>query len=700
MKISKNQKYIISKARLKKQILKHTNENLFISSDLSIPQLKKYLSDKGDIINTPDDKGETILSYSIIRNKTEVSKYIISNFNNINLNYYDKNGKSYLHKAVLMKNYEMMTELIDKGINVNCQDNNGNTPLHLATIPGDPRAIKILVYGHGRVNMVNSRGETPMILARNNGNLRCINAILKKKNFTNLEIDCGDGLLEYGNGNIIGNKGDQLKDSFQGRNHSFNLIYSNLSSWNNNEVCTTGLFSRRNNSKDNEKIVLDFMEDKEMDIGNTNDGEEEHKIIGEFEINNINDIDNNNNELGSRSAIKLSNTLSLPKEQIELISYQGSPKNFTLKGSSSNANNNFTSSNNKNSGQIKQKEILHPNLNFENFINSNDRSLNHIEITDENINLTEELNSPSNRINESNFPLKIIDEINCNLSSSQSFLSQHNSSRLNKESFSKEGDIYTQIFSKKNDIDTNYLNSTKTLKVYNYNITHDFRSTKNICENIITDSYITTINNDEYIFLKEINMEKYIDCLISNGFDDIGVIIEQSKRGIGVTERNLKEACVPILGDRAKIIVHIDEYAGNFNFQNYNKDKVYHEYKGREDEYILELERWLKGIKMDMYIDNFIACGYYSLDLILIQMLSKQPHTEELLENEIKIDKIGYRARIMNKLKEDAIKYNNKMISLYGKRKKGGNNHNNSSKKEKMVFERKDDGPSCQCLIA
>ena len=181
MKISKNQKYIISKARLKKQILKHTNENLFISSDLGIPQLKKYLSNKGDRINTPDDKGETILSYSIIRNKTEVSKYIISNFNNINLNYYDKNGKSYLHKAVLMKNYEMMTELIDKGINVNCQDNNGNTPLHLATIQGDPRAIKILVYGHGRVNMVNSKGETPMILARNNGNLRCINAILKKK---------------------------------------------------------------------------------------------------------------------------------------------------------------------------------------------------------------------------------------------------------------------------------------------------------------------------------------------------------------------------------------------------------------------------------------------------------------------------------------------------------------------------------------
>lgn len=698
MKISKNQKYIISKARFKKQILKHTNDNLFISSDLDIPQLKKYLSDKGDIINTPDDKGETILSYSIMRNKNEVSKYIISNFNNINLNYYDKNGKSYLHKAVLMKNYEMMTELIEKGINVNCQDNNGNTPLHLAVIQGDPRAIKILVYGHGMVSMTNNKGETPMSLARNNGNLRCINAILKKKNFTNLEIDCGDGLIKPGDGNIFSNKGEEFKDTFHGRNHSVNLIYSDLSSWNNNEVCTTGLFSKRNNSKDNDKIVLDFMEDKEMDIGN-NDEKEENKIIDEFELNNINDIDNDNNELGSHSAIKPINTLSLPKEQFELISYQGSPKNFTLKGSSSNANNIFTSSNNKNSSQIRQKEILHPNLNFENFINSNDRSLNHIEVTDANINLTEELNSPSNIINESNFPLKIIDEINYNLSSSQSFLSQHNNSRINKEYFFKEGDIYTQIFSKKNDIDINYFNSAKTLKAYNFNITHDFRSNKNICENIITDSYITTINNDEYIFLKEINMEKYNDCLISNGFDDIGLIIEQSKKGIGITERNLKEACVPILGDRAKIIVHIDEYAGNFNFTNYNKNKVYHEYKGRDDEYILELERWLKGIKMDMYIDNFIVCGYYSLDLILIQMLSKQPLTEELLENEIKIDKIGYRARILNKLKEDAVKYNHKMISLYGKRKKGGNNNNNNSKKEKVVFERKDDGPSCQCLI-
>ena len=628
MKISKNKKFIISNAKYQKQIQKHINDNLFISSNLDIPQLKKYLYENTSLINTPDDKGETILSYSIQRNKPDVSKFLISNFDNINLNYYDKNGKSYLHKAVLMKNYDIITELIERGINVNSQDSSGSTALHLAALLGDSRAIKLLIVGNANVNICNNSGETALGIAKRNGNLRCINALLKKKNYTNLEIDCGDTNNNTKNVNLLGN----LDIDENKRNHSVNLVYSNYSSsMNNNEICTTGLFSKRNNSKENDKL---FLEDKAIDFGNDS-----------------NDIETN---------------AVVPKEQIELSSYKGSPKNFTLKGSSSNANNNF------NNGKIK--EILHPNLNFENFIN--ERSLQHITLSNDNdnINLTEELND-----NNDSFHVKLIDELHLNISSAVS----------PAESFNNECDDIVVVNSKQNDIELTYSKSESTVKINQYNIKHNFKLLTHI-ENVLSESSnMQTINNDMFIFLKEINMEKHTETLISNGFDDISLIIEQSKKGIGVTEKNLKEANVALLGDRARIIVHIDTAAGNFEFINFNKEKVFALQKENN-----ELDEWLSNIKMENYIDNFVLNGYYTLDLLLMQMLSKQPLTEENLQFDLKIEKIGYRARIINKLKEDAIKYKERMIKTYGRRKRG-----NLSTVSTLVFEKKDYGASCQCII-
>ncbi len=44
---------------------------------------------------------------------------------------------------------------------------------------------------------------------------------------------------------------------------------------------------------------------------------------------------------------------------------------------------------------------------------------------------------------------------------------------------------------------------------------------------------------------------------------------------------------------------------------------------------------------------------------MLLQMESKNPITEEILKDEIGIDKIGHRSRIINKLNEDAkVAYN------------------------------------------
>ena len=64
--------------------------------------------------------------------------------------------------------------------------------------------------------------------------------------------------------------------------------------------------------------------------------------------------------------------------------------------------------------------------------------------------------------------------------------------------------------------------------------------------------------------------------------------------------------------------------------------------------------RMLSTIKMEKFTDYFINAGYPSADLLIVQMLSRQPLDEKVLELEIGIEKIGYRMRIMNKLKTEA----------------------------------------------
>jgi hypothetical protein len=107
----------------------------------------------------------------------------------------------------------------------------------------------------------------------------------------------------------------------------------------------------------------------------------------------------------------------------------------------------------------------------------------------------------------------------------------------------------------------------------------------------------------------------------------------------------------------------------------------------------------LKSIKMEMYYDNFIENGYNSVDLMLLQMLTRQPIDEFLLEEEIKVEKIGYRMRLLSKLKTDAEGYfegkerDSGRKTFKGSRggKKGSvfNNNNNNHNGDVVIFETK-----------
>ena len=185
-------------------------------------------------------------------------------------------------------------------------------------------------------------------------------------------------------------------------------------------------------------------------------------------------------------------------------------------------------------------------------------------------------------------------------------------------------------------------------------------------------------------FLQKIKMEKYANNLINNGFDDIQLIIEQTKGNfLGISDDDLKEAGIFPAGDRAKILIKIQELAKNFVFPI--PKGVYHVCEDLDnidsDIYIRKLNNWLKNLKVENYLMNFVSNGYHSLELLLMQMESKNPLTNDILLKDIGIDKIGYRTRIMNKLKEE------------------GKNLGNQLKTSLLVIDKKGNNDICDCVI-
>ena len=164
-------------------------------------------------------------------------------------------------------------------------------------------------------------------------------------------------------------------------------------------------------------------------------------------------------------------------------------------------------------------------------------------------------------------------------------------------------------------------------------------------------------------FLLQINMQKYLNNFIESGFDDIKIIIEQAQKGIYIKDSELKEAGILIPGDRAKVLIRIHEKAGNFKFDV--PKSVYYTCRNlnkiNNDINIKNLNIWLKNLRVENYLKNFILNGYHSIELLFLQMESQSPLTSEILKDEIGIDKIGHRSRIINKLKEDARSYSNQL---------------------------------------
>ena len=233
-----------------------------------------------------------------------------------------------------------------------------------------------------------------------------------------------------------------------------------------------------------------------------------------------------------------------------------------------------------------------------------------------------------------------------------------------------------KIFERKNIVN---INDILTANKSNYISTIDTIQTSTISNknNKIDENnlqnYIKNNIKDFTVFFNEIGLNlKYIKNLIENGFDDLKVIIEQTKEVIALSDQNLKEIGIKIPGHRAQILIHLEEKAQIIPYilQDeiiYNKNINIIK---KED----SIDHFLNSINLICYKNNFLNNGYNNSCLLFSQMLTRQPLTDDILKNDLDIQNKKDRNKILvalfaavkiytKKLKS----YNNKTLYYNGK---------------------------------
>ena len=160
-------------------------------------------------------------------------------------------------------------------------------------------------------------------------------------------------------------------------------------------------------------------------------------------------------------------------------------------------------------------------------------------------------------------------------------------------------------------------------------------------------------------FISEINLpEIYANYLLENGFDDLEVLILQARDGLALTDQHLKEIGITLPGERAKILIHLEELAGNFPF-NLESNIIYSNKSVENKDSSLYI--FFSSLNLEEYISKFKNCGYNNVELLYIQMISKYPITEDFLKNDIGLNNTEHIKKIILNLKNRSENYIHKL---------------------------------------
>ena len=222
---------------------------------------------------------------------------------------------------------------------------------------------------------------------------------------------------------------------------------------------------------------------------------------------------------------------------------------------------------------------------------------------------------------------------------------------LNSQSLSnKNSDFNNNINKHANENENKEENKNKEEKENKNNNINKDENNNDININKITNNKDSKDELEKFFI--DINLPKeYSQKFIDNGFDDLNLLKEQTKSGIALSNQNLKDIGITSCGERAKILIHLEEKAEVIKYL-LEKNKIYIKEEDAKDinKKKNSLFKFLNLINLEQYEKNFRDNGYYTSELLFTQMLTRQPINEEILKNELKIEKKGHRLILYNNL--------------------------------------------------
>lgn len=662
---------------------------------LSIPQT---LLQKGLDVNRRTDNKNTALHISCKNNFHDLILLLLSYGANPNL--INNDGITPLMFAIMNGDEIIITSILrnSKYIDFNIKSNEMKTAIEYTNNPDIISLIKL--YINNKDDFFNLHKKSSMILPSSNIQ-KVQHVINKSKSSSNIISDIklnNSFLIQVNN---FEDKLDKLKREIMNTSSISKSDISNIN--NNDDSITNGLKPISNNN------IFQYRISSKLNSNNT---------INSFLPNRIildNNILNNKNKLNTINKF----TFGSKNENITLNDYT---KKIDI------INNNLSQKSNNN-----EKDFYNAAQNYDKikiFQNKNDEQINikknkikfneitsynlPLQLSNRNMNLEYKKDNMKVYFIQSKLPIitfySIKNDIiinkkenisNCKKNNSnfysrkyeEKYKGDYNTNKSNKEKI-KFSNMKNLLSIKKNETKNSYLQLNE-----NENFDKDFftstpcqtsTNSTNFIENqeycLNNKNFFNNKNKNIYYFLRDINLQQYFPLFIQNGYDDLDLILNEVKiyDGCPIKNNDLRTIGINNPGDRAKILIRLEEISNCFPF-NIPED-IYRENKIIDNSIINrinQLKIWLSSINLNDLLDNFLICGFYNLDLLIIQNLTKSPLTENDLKVEFNIEKQGYRTRIISKIKQDSKK---KFID-------------SNKETETIIYNNQKEESTCKCQI-
>ena len=167
-----------------------------------------------------------------------------------------------------------------------------------------------------------------------------------------------------------------------------------------------------------------------------------------------------------------------------------------------------------------------------------------------------------------------------------------------------------------------------------------------------------------YMWLSNAKLDFLFESLVDQGFDDVEALVNQIQSD-GVTLETLEKVGIKKIGHRVRLLACLEEEVNDRRRASAPVAEV----KRKTTPFQLcrapessapaymalpTLVQWLEALKLKHLHSNFVTTGYEDLEHLLGLMHTRYAITDEVLEHQLGISKLGYRHRLLLKLQEDA----------------------------------------------